>query len=70
MLTQEKLDRIAEIAIPPGTHPYLHVDCQTAWIKRVKVLIKRKHIKPNIKNLTILAKNWESLLFNYYSTQN
>lgn len=70
MLLQEKLDKLAELAVPDTMHPYLHVNCQRAWIKIVKVLIKEKHIRANIKNLTVLAKNWEPLLFNYYSTKN
>lgn len=70
MLIQEKLERLAELAIPNETHSFLHVDCREAWVSRVKELIRKKQIKPNIQNLTLLAKNWEPLLFNYYCTQN
>ena len=70
MLIQEKLEKLAELAIPNKTHQFLHVNCREAWVKRVKTLIKKKVIKANAQNLKILAENWETLLFNYYGTQN
>lgn len=70
MLLQDKLETIAEIAIPNKIHPLLHVNCQQAWTSRVAALIKKKQVRPNIQSLTVLAKNWETLLINYYSTQN
>lgn len=70
MLLQEKLEALADLAVPDNVHPLLHVNCKQAWTSWVKIAIKRKLIKPNIHNLTVLAKNWEIVLFNYYSKQN
>jgi hypothetical protein len=70
MLLQEKLEALAEIAVPDRIHPLLHVNCKDAWTTRIKSAIKKKQVKPNIRNLTVLARNWEIVLFNYYSKQN
>ena len=70
MLLQDKIDYLATLAIPNVKHPVLHVNCRHAWVRRVAKLIKNKQIKPTSKNLVVLAHNWETLLFYYYSTQN
>jgi len=70
MLTQEKINRLAEIAIPDKVHPYLHINCQEAWVSVVANLIKEKQIQPKNYNLLLLVKHWEIVLLNYYSTQN
>jgi hypothetical protein len=70
MLIHEKLDKIAESRIPDSVHKYLHVNCREAWVQSVFDLYKKEAIRLDKDSLEVLAKNWESLLYQKYSYLN
>lgn len=70
MLYYDILDEIAEINIPSGIHPDLHVNPRQAWVETVAQLIEAGRINGSYKELAHYAKFWESLLYKKYSTLN
>jgi hypothetical protein len=70
MLYYDILDEIAEVSIPSGIHPELHVNTRTAWIETVAELIEKGRIKGSYDQLYFYAKHWETFLYKKYSTLN
>ena len=70
MLTTNIIEPIAKAKIPEGTHKLLHVNSRKAWVKIVKEVVNKNKIKSDKAMLMDLAKNWETVLYHYYSQRN
>jgi hypothetical protein len=70
MISEAALEALAEKHIPAGVHKYFHVDSRKAWVSTVTYLIELNMISPTKKNLEIMVKAWEVLLYKRYSNLN
>ncbi len=71
MVIEDRLEMIANKAIPKGKHELLHINSREAWIKAVLQLIDVGIVKENDKKVIAkLANNWEQTLIIKYSTLN
>lgn len=70
MLIHDTLDRIAELAIPEGIHPMLHVDSRNCWVESIEYMIEVGLVKPTKYNIAKLAENWENVLYAKFSSLN
>lgn len=70
MLYYDVLDEIAEVHIPAGVHPTLHVNARLAWVETVMDMIERGAIKGKYNDLVFYARMWEALLYKKYSMLN
>jgi hypothetical protein len=70
MIIHDTLDKVAEALIPEGVHPLLHVNNRDAWVNIIAELVINEKVKSNPKNIKLMAKAWEQILFNYYTLVN
>lgn len=70
MISEASLDALAEKHIPAGIHKYFHVDSRKAWVSAVLYLIEWNLVSPSKKNLAVLVKEWETILYKRYSNLN
>lgn len=71
MLYYDVLDEIAEkVHIPNKKHKYLHVKPREAWVEIMVKLIESGYFKGSYKEIKIMAENWETLLYNRFSSLN
>lgn len=70
MLYYDVLDEVADIKIPSGIHPMLHVNSRQAWVQIMGELLEYKVIDSKYETLLIYADSWEDLLYKRFSSVN
>lgn len=70
MLIHDTLDRIADMTIPEGMHPMLHVDSRKCWVESIEYMIEVGLIKPTASNIAKFADKWEQVLYAKFSSLN
>jgi hypothetical protein len=70
MLYYDVLDEVADIKIPEGKHPLLHVNSREVWVQIMTELLEYKVIDSKYENLLIYAESWEELLYKRFSAVN
>ena len=67
----DTLDTIAKAyKIPDKEHSMLHVNSRECWIDLVYKIVDSGLVDPKKKTIQVLAKNWETILYNKYSLLN
>lgn len=70
MLYYDVLDEVADIKIPEGIHPILHVNSRTAWVGIMVELLESKLVDSKYETLLVFAESWEQILYKRFATVN
>jgi hypothetical protein len=70
MLYYDVLDEVADIKIPSGMHPLLHVNSREMWVQIMTELLEYKVVDSKYETLLLYAESWEELLYKRFSSVN
>lgn len=70
MLYYDVLDEVADIKIPSGIHPLLHVNSRQKWVEIMGELLEYKVIDSKYETLLVYADSWEELFYKRFSSVN